>query len=542
MCDMKKILYLFCSFTFASAYAQTELVFVFFKDKPNAAAFYANPLTELTQKALDRRTNLGIALNDQDAPIEPTYIQNVRNLGFTVTDYSKWLNGVAVNATAEQIILLESQSYVQNVESFVKNPSGGKGPHQNEFEKIEAKLSNEANFDYGSATAQMEQINLIALHQQGFTGEGITIALLDNGYQKVDTGSTFARLRDHNKIKGGYNFVLKNSNLYQIGALNYHGTYCLGTIGGYVEGSYAGSAPDAEYYLYVTETRTEEIPEEELYWIEGAEDADRKGVDIISSSLAYSTFDDSRYNYTYSDMTGTRSFIARGAQIAAEKGILIFEAAGNSGDSTWHYILTPGDNEKVFTVGAVTADGTSSDFSSYGPNYLGIIKPDASALGSNTVLVYNDNIIQSSGTSFSTPLAAGGTASLLQALPKTTSRELIKNTLRQNASLYPSNTAQMGYGILNFGDAYTQLSETLTASEIDKELTVSIYPNPNSGQFTLQAKSEGNIRIYDTNGRLLYSGKVNKGNNQMNINLSSGLYILVLDAQGRKVSEKIIVK
>jgi serine protease AprX len=133
---MKKILSVFilCVVTFANA--QTELVFVFFKDKPNKVAFYANPLSELTQKSLDRRTRLGVALNDQDAPIEPSYIQNIRNLGFTVTDYSKWMNGVAVNATAAEIVQLESQAYVESVESFIKHGNRSAKPQKrvNKFE------------------------------------------------------------------------------------------------------------------------------------------------------------------------------------------------------------------------------------------------------------------------------------------------------------------------------------------------------------------------------------------------------------------------
>ena len=64
------------------------------------------------------RDRFGIALDDRDAPVEPTYIQNIRNLGFTVTDYSKWMNGVAVNATPTQITQLQALSYVQAVESL----------------------------------------------------------------------------------------------------------------------------------------------------------------------------------------------------------------------------------------------------------------------------------------------------------------------------------------------------------------------------------------------------------------------------------------
>ncbi len=274
---MKKIILTSIFLTYSLINAQTELVFVFFRDKPNKAAFYANPLSELTQKALDRRTNLGIPLNDQDAPIEASYIQNIQNLGFTVSDYSKWLNGVAVNATASQITLLENQPFVQSVESFVKNSSGGKQNKQNKFEKFNNEHNGKTEFNYGTGAAQIDQINLRTLHQQGFTGEGITIAVLDTGFPRVNTGSGYSRLRNLGKIKGGYNFISKNNDLYNLD-FNTHGSYCLGVIAGYIDGQYVGSAPDADFYLYVTESGPEEIPEEELYWIEAAEDADRKAL------------------------------------------------------------------------------------------------------------------------------------------------------------------------------------------------------------------------------------------------------------------------
>jgi len=537
---MKKLILISFLTGFALMNAQTELVFVFFKDKPNKAAFYANPLSELSQKSLDRRANLGIALNDQDAPIEPSYIQNVKDLGFTVSDYSKWLNGVAVNATASEITLLESQPYVQSVETFVKDPSGGKAKTaKNKFEKFNQELGGKTSFNYGNAEAQIQQINLKTLHEQGFTGEGITIAVLDTGFPTVNTGNAYARMRSLGKIKGGYNFISKNNDLYNTG-FNGHGAVCLGTIAGYLEGEFVGSAPDADFYLYVTEHGDLEIPEEELYWIEGAEDADRKGVDLISASLGYGDFfDDTRYNFTYSDMTGNRSFVARGAQIAAEKGIIVMAAAGNEGGDTWHYILTPADNEKVFSVGAVTESGNSSNFSSFGPNYLGVPKPDASARGTYTATVYNNSTTWASGTSLSTPLAAGGVACLLQAVPKNLNRESVKNLMRQTSSLSPNHDDQMGYGILNFGKAY---SEFLAISENAQNSTFRLYPNPNKGEFFVEAKTAAPIKIYDMTGKIIYSGNVTQGKNQINLKAAAGTYIISSDINGKKVSEKLIVK
>ncbi|SEQ81071.1 Por secretion system C-terminal sorting domain-containing protein [Epilithonimonas lactis] len=518
------------------ATAQTELVFIFFKDKPNKAAFYSNPLSELTQKSLDRRTNLGISLVDQDAPIEQSYIANIQNLGFEVTDYSKWLNGVAVNATSAQIQTLSQQSYVDHVESFVRNPNGGKRNEKIEkFKEFDQTISSRdilTTFNYGQGLAQINQVNIRALHVAGFTGTGMTIAVIDTGFPTVNTGTAFKRLRDNGKIKGGYNFISKNTDIYNT-SLNTHGSICLGTIGGYIDNQFVGTAPDADFYLYATEDGGNEIPEEQLYWIEAAEEADRKGVDVITTSLGYYQFDDSRYDYTYADMNGTTSFIARGAQIATEKGIFVTFAAGNEGNNDWHYIITPADNEKVFSIGAVDSQGAAASFSSYGPNASGVIKPDASARGLATATVYGDNVTQASGTSLSNPLAAGGVACLLQSLPSTTSREEIKNRLRQNASLYPNTSPQRGYGILNFYKTY----ETLSSGEI-KKTQVKIYPNPVRDVINISLdKSIQSVEIFDFLGRLIRT----ETKNNINVSqLSKGNYILKIKTGNQEIIEKFI--
>ncbi|WP_027377533.1 S8 family peptidase [Kaistella palustris] len=494
---MKKLLSLFALVLFVILQAQTELVFVYFKDKPNKAAFYANPAGELSQKSLDRRTRLGIALNDQDAPIEPSYIQNIVDLGYTVTDYSKWMNGVAVNATTAQIADLKTKSYVASVERFIKHDGGKAEPHKrNKFDEFN-NTTGKTEFNYGSGLAQIEQINLRPLHIAGYTGTGVTIAVIDTGFPKVNTGSAYARIRNNGQIKGGYNFINKSTDIYNSG-LNNHGSYCLGTIAGYVQNSFVGSAPDADFYLYATEDAVNEIPEEQLYWTEAAEEADRKGVDVITTSLGYYEFDDPRYNLLYSDMTGSVSFIARTAQIATEKGIFVLAAAGNEAENSWHYIITPADNEKVFSVGAVTSSGASSSFSSFGPNALGVVKPDGSARGTNTYMGYNNGVTSASGTSFATPLSAGGVACLLQAMPTKPLPE-VRQLLRGSASLYPSHSDQLGYGILNFGKALTD--SQLASAEISKT-EIKIYPNPVRTNFTVQTSEKIlSVELYDSLGR-----------------------------------------
>lgn len=532
---MNKIL-LFCLLAGYSIFqAQTQLVFVYFTDKPNKAAFFANPLSELSQKSLNRRTALGISLNDQDAPIEPSYLQNLQNMGFTVTDYSKWLNGAAVNATPAQILSLQAQPFVLSVQSFARNGSGV--PKIKPIDKWKNNSDTGktlTTFDYGAGTAQIDQLNIKPLHLAGYTGTGVSIAVIDAGFPFVNTGSAFSRLRTNNHIKGGYDFVTKTDDIYNI-SLSEHGSMILGAMGGYLENTFVGSAPDADFYLYRSEKAGVEIPEEEVYWIEAAEEADRKGVEMITSSLGYSVFDDSQYNYTYADMNGTTSFIARVAQIAAEKGIFVLVAAGNSGQEPWHYLLTPADNAKVFTIGAVDSSGNSSGFSSYGPNSSGTIKPDGSAQGTATTTVYNNATIILNGTSIATPIAAGGVACFIQAFP-TMDREQIRIKLRQTASLYPNHTDQMGYGILNFGSLYNSV---LNTSEILKKETSIIYPNPAKNMLNVRTENEiTSLEVYDHLGRL-----IRKNNNQKSIkveDVTKGVYYLKIQMKDKFYFEKFI--
>lgn len=528
---MKKLILWALLSCFSLITAQTELVFVYFKDKPNAATFLLNPTSEISIKSIERRAALNIPITEQDAPIEVSYLQNIKNLGFTVTDFSKWLNGVAVNATPSQIIQLQNLPYVLQVESFVKNNTTNKNKSNKKFPNLS---QSKTAFNYGNSLEQIDQINLRALHLQGFTGSGISIAVIDTGFPTVDTGLAFARMRNNNQIKDTYNFIDKNNDVYN-NSLNSHGTNCLGIIGGYLDGNFVGAAPDASFYLYATENENVEIPEEELYWIEAAEEADRKGVDIITSSLGYNIFDDAKYDYSYADMTGTKSFIARGAQIATEKGIIVLIAAGNEGNNSWKYITTPADNEKVFTIGAVDALGKPSFFTSYGPNAEGKIKPDASSRGTSTYYAYNNGWYYGNGTSYATPLAAGGVACLLQAIPKETNRDEIKNQLRQQASLAPQTSDRIGYGILNFGktlSTYLNTTTTLTKNNI------AIYPNPVQNEVHIISSAPiENISIYNQVGQLLWNTSSTTIPVQQ---LPKGIYYLKIKTKEETTIETII--
>lgn len=534
---MKKIFTISLLFIGIQLFSQ-DLVLIKFNDKPSSGTYLDNPLLMLSQKAIDRRDKYDIEINIQDVPVEQSYINQVENLGIEPIAVSKWFNGVFAWLTDTQISQAEALSFVQEVDSFVQN-DGGKIPNP-PINKYDIPDSNNQSgktildFVYGFTEDQVTQLNLDYLHNLGFTGEGITIAVLDNGFPGVDEESGFAYIRDNGQIKGGYNFVDDNDDIYSQGT---HGTVVLSTMGGYIENQFVGTAIDADYYLFITENTDAEMPDEEVFWIAAAERADSIGVDVINTSLGYSEFDDSRYDYTYEDMNGETTFITRGAQFAAEKGIMVVGSAGNSGNNEWYYITAPADGTDVFTIGAVDSDGNPAGFSSYGPTADGRIKPDVDAMGSWATVIEPDGEISfSSGTSFSSPIMAGAMACFIQAFPNLHPMD-VRQTVRESAHLFENPTDQMGYGIPNFEEAYNLLS----VEEVDQQTHISIYPNPTSGILNIQSEKETQqVQLISVEGKIVRKlGAVS----QLDLNnLPNGIYILKVQFTDGKSEIKKVVK
>src|SRR5690606_10333040 len=348
---------------------------------------------------------------------------------------SKWLNAVYVRGDYQVILTLNNLSFVENIE-FANKSLNSQGRKSTSIQKTigaQKSLEIQENFLYGDSANQIQLHNGEFLHQQGFTGSGKIIAVIDTGFEGVNTTAPFQRLFDNNLILGGYNFVLRNDNIYTGGN---HGTRVLSVIGGYQEYELIGTAPNAEFYLFVTEDPTSESPLEEALWVEAAEMADSLGVDIINTSLGYDTFDNPAHNHAYEDLDGNTTFISRGLNHAHSKGILCVTSAGNSGNSDWLYISAPADAQGSLTVGAVTSEGEYAWFSSIGPTFDQRIKPDVTAQGAATVFSnQNGNITAGNGTSFSAPVISGLAACLWSAYPTLTNVQLMQ-LIKQSAHLY----------------------------------------------------------------------------------------------------------
>jgi hypothetical protein len=429
---------------------QIELAWVFFKDKPSKQTFLANPTSMLSQRSINRRTKQSIPFDDIDVPIEKSYYNQIKNTaGITIKAKSKWLNAVHIEGTKTNINKLKLLSFVAKVEfadrslNISGRVSDAKRSHhpENKFGTVTT------DFNYGNTLTQIQMLGGEVLHQQNFTGSGMHIAVIDAGFPGVNTLTAFNRIRANNQILGGYDFVNRNSNFY---TGNSHGTSVLSIIAGFVDNQFVGTAPDASFYLFITEDNNKETPLEESLWVEAAERADSLGVDVINTSLGYYTFDNPKHDYTYADMNGSKTFISRGAEIGVSRGMILVNAAGNEGADPWKYIIAPADAKSVLTVGAVNASKVIASFSSFGPTSDGRVKPDVLAHG-QLVYVINSagNIATSNGTSFASPVMAGVIACYWQKNPTKTNKEIIQ-MVRESAHLYNNPSPQYGFGIPKF--------------------------------------------------------------------------------------------
>jgi len=525
---MKKLL-LVIAFLISLPFFGQEDAWVHLQDKPNSDTYLATPLTMLSQRALERRARQNISVDMKDVPLDAGYYAQIKNTnGITVLAKSKWLNAIHVQGTQEDINNLPSIfPFVAQIEfAHTSLNTIGKSAQRSSHSKNKNKFAAmKTSYNYGTTSTQVTMLNADFLHQEGYTGAGMHIAVIDAGFPNVNELLAFQKLRDNGQILGGYDFVNRSTNFY---TGNNHGTNVLSDIAGYIDGVFVGTATDASFYLFISEDVANEVPLEESLWVEAAERADSLGVDVINTSLGYTTFDNANYNHSYEDMDGKTTFISRGAEIGASRGMMLVNAAGNSGSSSWKYMGAPADAAGVFTVGAVDALEDIASFSSFGPTADNRIKPDVLAHGENVFVI--DHLTgspkPSNGTSFSSPVMSGVVACFWQAFPYLTSAE-VRQLIRASADRYNNPDEQYGYGVPDFKSAYRAVLN------IDKENfmnTTTIFPNPVNSVFTIKTNENNSIglsiKIYNLFGSKV-SEKVNLKSNTIEVSaLNAGIYIL----------------
>lgn len=551
-----RVLFLLFSFLFiGAATAQTgNRYWVAFTDKNSSPYSLGNPITYLSQRSIDRRTRQGIALDSTDLPVNPAYIDSVITRGATVRHSSKWLNGVSIDVPNPQVLqAIQSLPFVRQTQqngraAYNRGPTPSDKFVQNPEHDAALRISRLTNMNYGASYNQIRLHNGDVLHNLGYMGQGMRIAVFDAGFVNVDVLACFDSLYLESRVVDTYDFVDLNSNVY---VFDSHGTFVLGCMAGVIPGELIGTAPKAEYLLYRTENNVggSENRLEEDNWVAAAERADSAGADVFNTSLAYTTFDDTTMNYTYADMDGNTARITIGSDFAAKKGILVVASAGNYGSGSWTYIGAPADGDSVLSIGAVNAEGVRVNFSSIGPTADGRIKPNVMAQGSAAVScqVNGPSISFVSGTSFSGPIMAGLVSCLWQAFPNQTSMQIFEAVQRSGSNASTPNN-QIGYGLPNLQQAFTTLGIRVPNAT---QLHFEAYPNPFTDQIQVQFQLDiaglSDVKMYDLTGRVIYNASLGwfaTGAHAFSIevpsNIRSGLYVIEFGASYGRAFQKLL--
>lgn len=438
------LLSFFIAFT-ANNIAQERQYRIWFNDKPESVHSVDEPEKFLSEQAIAHRKKQNIPIDSTDLPIAPVRLKKFSELGARILATSKWLNTATIALTdATDLSAIASLSFVKKHESL-----GIAVQPVSNLKKRQKQIESESENPYGDAALQIEVHNGDELHRAGFTGKGMTIAVIDGGFFNADRNPKF----DQNKIVGNHDFIDKKMDFMHGDT---HGSSVLSTMLVKDSSVFIGTAPDAAYWLLRSEDTDTEYPAEEDYWVAALEYADSIGADVITSSLGYSEFDDSRFNHTWDQLDGKSAFISQAAAMGVQKGLLIVVSAGNEGGNNWGKITFPGDVDGVLTVGAVSPNLKPAYFSGRGFTANGRIKPDIMGIGVTAATITSEgNTAWKDGTSFSAPIIAGLTACLRQALPDLSAQEIV-GLIKNNSSQSLTPDSVMGYGIPDFYAAYRQ--------------------------------------------------------------------------------------
>ncbi len=416
-----------------------NVFFVSFTDKPEKSAAALSP------RAVEQRAKWDIPTDAMDYPVAHLYVDSLRRMGAKVFHTSRWFNGATVEMSDELASKVQALNFVDAVEMTRDNSESLYAS------KRRVITREETSDDPGIITEQQLGLyNLLPLHEAGFEGQGILMAVCDGGFYNANILTCFRQEQE----LGHFDFTDDAVDIY--GHTGTHGTECLSTISGSTT-IYKGAATKANYYLMRSEESQTESPKEMDNLVVALETADSLGVNVFSVSLGYAYFDNDKWSLNKNtDLDGKTTRVSRAATIAARKGMLVCVAAGNEGNNAWQTISVPADADSILTVGAVSTWGEIGNFSSYGPSSDGRIKPEVCAVGVWTQLINpGGNIVTSNGTSFATPLLAGLAASLWSALPDENAMQIRSRIIRSADRYLNPDTQQYGYGIPNAWKAYT---------------------------------------------------------------------------------------
>ncbi len=532
-------------------------IWVYFTDKGEQIEnYFSNPSSVVSEKSLIRRQKVNLSIDFSDLPVNKSYIEQIKSFGFEIKQKSRWFNAVSGFANKSVINEISKLGFVKKID-IVKSFSKSKSNLEFEesvFLETQKQIQPENTFllDYGNSFAQVNQINVPAVHNLGYNGNGVTICVMDAGFNNLAhvVFSTIDILATWDFVNGDPNVGDEND----MGSGS-HGTYVLSVLGGYAPGYLIGPAYRAKFLLAKTENTDSETPVEEDNWVAALEWADSIGVDLTSTSLGYLDYDFPFTSYTWQNMDGNTALITRAADLAVKKGIVVVNSAGNEGSrGTPNTLMAPADGDSVFAIGAVDNTGLRVSFSSYGPTVDGRIKPDFMAMGTGVVAARAFNQTQYttvSGTSFSCPLTSGAIALLLQANPNLTPIQL-RNILRQTSSRSSNPDNYYGWGIINTLSALNQILGVEENSIPNEFALFQNYPNPFNPSTIISWKMAESgwvsIKLYNSLGQELetivddyYDNGIHSKTFSAPPKLSSGVYFYQIKSGNFIDTKKMIL-
>ena len=490
------------------AQAQFTRYIVQFTDKKGTPYSISAPSAFLSAKSIARRTKQQRAIDSTDLPVNPAYLDSIRKLpNVTIINSSKWLNQVLIKTSdADALAKINEFPFVKKSSNIAPRKSTRSNNLSNELadetnqaplavNQVAGQKGATTAFAYGSMYNQIHIHDGDYLHKLGFSGQGMTIAILDAGFLNYLNNPVFDSVRLQGRVLGTWDYV---NNEASVSEDNSHGAYVFSLLASNRPGVLVGSAPHASYWLLRSEDSNSEYPVEEQNWAVAAEFADSVGVDMISTSLGYADFDNSIFNHSYAQRNGNTAMITIAANLAAKKGILVVVAAGNSGNGSGDskYVSCPADAENVLTIGSIDINGEIASSSSWGPNGAGLLKPNVVSVGANAVIASATagNPASGNGTSFACPNMAGLVACLWQVFPEFSNMQII-DAVQRSANKYTNPDFRFGYGTPNFKKAIALLTKQYaTASTTFNNCIVSINwksKDDTSSVYTLQRKLPG---------------------------------------------------
>lgn len=437
---------------------------VSFSDKAHTQYDPAVPEAFLSERAIVRRNRFGIQVTETDLPVNGAYLDSLKAAGTRVQYTSRWLNGAAVVANIRQAEALKQLEFVDSIQ-YISPYFGATSPRDHRYVMDSTGMKMESG-KYGRSTRNIQMLNGDSLHQLGFQGEGMYIAVLDGGFTNVDKIPFFDSLRHHQETDLFYDFTNADRDVFESST---HGTSVLSAMAAYSPGILVGTAPRARYVCLKTEEVRGEHRMEEYNWVAALEYADSLGVDVVNSSLGYYAFSDRKMDYKPADLTGTISPASRAAGMAFDRGMIVVVSAGNEGDGRWKYIDIPADSPKALAIAAVSSNGQKAGFSSFGYDSIAVIKPDLAAPGVNVPVpnAYRSRLSAASGTSLAAPIMTGMITCLWQAFPELPNTEIVA-ALKASGNQADAPDRALGYGIPDFMKAYRSLLAKRKALESSK--------------------------------------------------------------------------